>query len=777
MIALSGAVGVLADEKSRAPAPAADSGLLTIDQVDVGFDGNFKVGRWSPVMVHVTASRPLDVRLILEVADPDGSITSLPGNVQHVPQGETHALRGIFRSGRIDSSLRVVVREAASEGGVLASRQIHVSASPGANEMRQALTHAEPLIATLGKPAGFIDLDTASRGSTPETEAGENSKKTEAVIESRYHVARLAGPDELPADFAGYESLDLLAIAGRYDVDAKTSDAVRNWVRLGGHLVVAVGGKNDDYANSQLAKWIPVPVVGTSQLRDLSALESYVGKNVRIDLRGLRTVAAARLGPVDGIVDVRGIDGPILVQVPFGFGKVTFVALDISAEPFPAWNAAADFARQITLAGQPVHAEKSQFSRAKLTHTGITDIATQIHATQDVFPDVRRLSMWSVMGLLVLYLLIIGPLDYLIVHRVLRRPQLTWVTFPIIVAAAAAIAVWGASRTNGEKLDVNQLDLVDIDVQSNLVRARSWLTLYSPQTARYQVRVEPKSLGGERAFTPVSSFMRPPLSTPLAGPVRVAWSGVPENSYSGMYRLGGFEIARPPYSFAENASAIDNLPVNIWSTKELTATWHTGQENLVESDLSGSASGGLVGSVVHHLSAPIKDWVIAYGKMAYLPVANQFNPEAVLLRPGRPLQFSVNSQSIRRRNLSGFLTGLRRTVIEGSRSRDEKDDIKKDTYDPLGRNADEIVRMLTFYTKAGGKSFTTLENNDLRSLDLSSLLDLNRAVVFGKIDLPTAGLEINGRKTETHHGETYIRIVLPVKQMQSNIQAASTETR
>src|SRR5262249_51232667 len=155
-----------------------------------------------------------------------------------------------------------------------------------------------------------------------------------------------------------------------------------------------------------------------------------------------------------------------------------------------------------------------------------------------------------------------------------------------------------------------------------LVRTRSWMTLYSPQTARYEVSASPANL---------STDAKSAAAADSAPQTRITWNGVPENSYSGMYRLGGFEIARPGYVIADNARAIENLPIPIWSTKSLTSAWHSDQQHLVESDLSGNPA-GLIGGLTHHLSAPLEDWVVAYGKMAYVPADNPFNAEATQLR-------------------------------------------------------------------------------------------------------------------------------------------------
>ncbi len=93
-------------------------------------------------------------------------------------------------------------------------------------------------------------------------------------------------------------------------------------------------------------------------------------------------------------------------------------------------------------------------------------MATQLDATQDEFPSVTRVTTWPVMGLLVAFLLVIGPFDYLLVHKLFKRPELTWVTFPLFVVAAAVSAVLWGTWAKGDRLLSNQLDIVDIDTAS-----------------------------------------------------------------------------------------------------------------------------------------------------------------------------------------------------------------------------------------------------------------------------------------------------------------------
>ena len=94
----------------------------------------------------------------------------------------------------------------------------------------------------------------------------------------------------------------------------------------------------------------------------------------------------------------------------------------------------------------------------------------------------------AVATLAIAYLLILGPGDYWLVHKVLRRPQAAWITFPILVVAtsvgAYALAGWskGAGRPR-----VNQVQLVDFDLTGGRTRGTYWSALYSPDSRRFDL--------------------------------------------------------------------------------------------------------------------------------------------------------------------------------------------------------------------------------------------------------------------------------------------------
>ena len=66
------------------------------------------------------------------------------------------------------------------------------------------------------------------------------------------------------------------------------------------------------------------------------------------------------------------------------------------------------------------------------------------------FVNVTTLKFPAVAALVIAYLLILGPVDYWLVHKVLRRPGVAWITLPLLVFAtsvgAYAVAGWSKGR-------------------------------------------------------------------------------------------------------------------------------------------------------------------------------------------------------------------------------------------------------------------------------------------------------------------------------------------
>ena len=750
-----------------------DEADLDIRSVTIGLDGRFKVGKWTLAGVNVRTSGPCSVQMIVEVSDPDGSMTSFPTKIVTLSESGLHDFQVLFKSGRLSSQIRITLRDGTRQLGMWQSRL----QSDVKSKFQPAFPQSIFLVATLGKPAGVTRKKHSPQDATAQDE-------NDAIQDDLLEVVEFETASQLPVQSTAYDSLDALIISDQFDLDERRNRAVRDWVWGGGHLFLSAGSVFESYRKSSLYEWVGelIPLERQVRLREVSRLEVFTGSKTRLDIRVPPQAAKIRvqdktindptqgeivLPGFSGQVFVSGLEGPLLVRVPYGFGRVTFLGLDLHRPPLTTWNTTSRLVRKTLFGERQRTTSQAPSTSRQLTSSGITDLASQLHASQDYFPVIHRLTLWQVLGMVLIYLALIGPADYFVVHRILKRPQWTWLTFPLMVAVSVFLAVLSARALNQNELRVNQLDIVDIDVASQSARFQSWMTLYSPETRRYRVTVQSSSLVSKEDVPANPAQTSSGNSTP-----RLSWSGIPESTFEGMYRPAGFEIGRPKYHFSPGATEIIDLPILIWSTKSLTGSWKRQTGPLVESDLTMTGSKQISGSIVHHLNAPLVDWILAFGNRV---IRSRDNGPLVRLMPERPLSLT-NNPGISSRRLSAFLTNTTSAEVSPKKGPGADILVRQKDYDPLERDLYYILRMLTFHEVAGGKMYTGLDNNSLRLNDLSPLLGLDRAILFARMEAPAAHYSITSGKPPVElkplprlNTYSFVRIVMPVKTIQTGL--------
>ncbi len=78
----------------------------------------------------------------------------------------------------------------------------------------------------------------------------------------------------------------------------------------------------------------------------------------------------------------------------------------------------------------------------------------------------------------VVYLMLIGPIDYIALKLIGKQPW-TWLTFPLMVAVFSAIALVGTSVVKGSQAIVNRYEVVDVLPGTGLWRGHTWLGVFS----------------------------------------------------------------------------------------------------------------------------------------------------------------------------------------------------------------------------------------------------------------------------------------------------------
>src|SRR5208337_4236626 len=97
---------------------------------------------------------------------------------------------------------------------------------------------------------------------------------------------------------------------------------------------------------------------------------------------------------------------------------------------------------------------------------------------------------WVTLFILV-YILIVGPLDYFVLKKLFKRLELTWITFPTLVILISVLAYLIAYRAKGDGLRINKIDLVEYDLANAQAYGRSWFSVFSPRIQKYTLGQEP----------------------------------------------------------------------------------------------------------------------------------------------------------------------------------------------------------------------------------------------------------------------------------------------
>lgn len=316
------------------------------------------------------------------------------------------------------------------------------------------------------KPQGIIgelDLDPNAQGVAP------------AIVS--------LGVADLPERLEGWATLDRL-IWQDVDSNSLTSAqlaALRGWIAGGGRLIIAGGtagigtlsGFPDDLlpyrpsatldiAADSIAGLVgPLPVDAT----DLPALAGAPGTGRTLAISGDRVVAG---------------------ELDYGSGSIVLLGFD----PTTAWLAASKSVESMwrgllpnRVVGGPV----------------ITTDDSQIVSAVSQLASLALPPIGGLVALLAGYIVLIGPINYLVLRRLDRR-ELAWITMPALIGIFAVSAYWFGTALRGTDLIVNEVAIVRGAPGATEGTAQVYLGVFSPTRATYQVEVP----GGALLAAPIN---------------------------------------------------------------------------------------------------------------------------------------------------------------------------------------------------------------------------------------------------------------------------------
>lgn len=280
--------------------------------------------------------------------------------------------------------------------------------------------------------------------------------------------------DEIPVNVSALEAVDVLIFT---DIDtnvlsAEQRETINDWTKQGGQLVLT-GGASWQKTTAAFQDVLPVDVIGTESIDQLTSFESSVG----IDFRDSGPYVVARSTLKNGDLIWRDEALPILARRPEGAGNVWFLALDPQFAPLDAWDGSVimwdAFAEYVP---QDLFWER-----------GFDDENSAVEAVSTI-PSVQLPSIYLVLGFMLLYVLIVGPLNYLVLSRMKRR-ELAWISLPLTILLFSAIALIIGLQFRGNQVLINQLSVVSGRVDQPTLKTETAIGIFSPRRADYNVTI------------------------------------------------------------------------------------------------------------------------------------------------------------------------------------------------------------------------------------------------------------------------------------------------
>lgn len=295
------------------------------------------------------------------------------------------------------------------------------------------------------------------------------------MADARVEMTRL-DPERFPTESSLLGVFDSIVLY-RYQTERLNPEqrqALAAWVAAGGTLLASGGPEWKATLSPLPAGLLPVTVTGVGSA-DLGALGALVtGK-------GAPTSGPVSLATVDAgkvVAEANGV--PLAVRKSYGAGQVVYLAADPGLAPLTTWDGTGPLLAGL-LNVQPTQPWKDQGFRTQQ----MTSPLQQMGALE--IPPLGVL-----FGLLLLYVLIIGPLSYWLLKRRDRREWL-WVSVPVLSILFVGGA-WLGSGGRRTGILGSMITITELFPGTGTGRLNAYVGLYSPTAERLEVPVPAESL-------------------------------------------------------------------------------------------------------------------------------------------------------------------------------------------------------------------------------------------------------------------------------------------
>ncbi|NJP05306.1 MAG: hypothetical protein HC837_06605 [Chloroflexaceae bacterium] len=488
-------------------------------QAQAAYDAQYRAGSWVPIAVTLHndgIDRTVDVQLQI-LGNPTQFVHGLD-----LPRGAQKSVTLYAFLPGIERRLDVHVVDAHDVSQLLVQQELRLTPHSSETHMIGVLadhpaTLVFPVALASGQDVVRVDL------------------KSDAL------------PDH-PAALSTFNTLVLDGVNTAAWSDAQLA-ALNDWVIQGGRLILT-GGHTAEQTLNGLPENLRIAQFDGVQQIDLGALFGFPGANLGLSTMTLVTpldaapVPYARQSNTFSTAGmVQPADAPLLLERQLGNGFITFIALPLRAVATNQWPAYQRFWSELLTTPDiiPPGFAPPGVSQQDLINGNLAVALTNL-------PELEIPSFWLLGSLLLVYIVLVGPLTYLVL-RWFDRLAWGWLVVPVITLVFAILAYSLGFAQRGGDMIVHQITVLEPVATERPDRAneRSFGGIFSPATQAYQLTMH---RNGETMH-----------AAPLLRPISV----------QGPWDTSSLELGGRFYQTSDPQTTVTDFEINQWSMRALTA--------------------------------------------------------------------------------------------------------------------------------------------------------------------------------------------------------------
>jgi hypothetical protein len=423
--------------------------------LQVGYHNTVKLGQWMPVAVDITNSGPdLDGTLEIQTSNSPGGGPPIGTAVYQAPVSLAAGASKHFRTYVTQDFPGTVQARVVQNGREVASEQVS-----------SGNTITGLLVGILSDQPSTLDGFAIARpGGSP-------------LLVVHLTAADLS--DSAPV----LRAFDVLAIDD-FATDTLTAAqkaAFTDYVMQGGALLLGTGGSWHKTLAGLPPRIVPMNVTGSTVLVSAGALGGASGVEVATGT----LAAGSRAWLAEGT-------RPLLIEEPTGKGIVEMSTFDWAQDSIATSSRVTALLRQVLVRMTYGNTSAPTATGPMMAKFGMgTSIATKGGALSQALGNLPALDLpaWWLIGALVLvYVLLVGPVNYFVLRAVGHR-ALAWITVPAIALVASGGAYGASVITKGTSVLANEVSIIHVQPGWDRAYQEEYTGILAPTRGDYEVTI------------------------------------------------------------------------------------------------------------------------------------------------------------------------------------------------------------------------------------------------------------------------------------------------